>query len=78
MARVNLLKKVKIEGIWKLLSIPRNTRGNYDWTALPDGEGSTNSKAGNWGSQGTIRTQSPLQPSQSPPQWRSTSNTLRL
>jgi integrase len=37
MARVNLLKKVKIDGAWKLQSIPRNAKGNYDWTALPDG-----------------------------------------
>jgi integrase len=37
MARVNILKKVKIDGVWKLLSIPRNPKGNYDWTALPEG-----------------------------------------
>jgi len=37
MARVNILKKVKIDGVWKLLSIPRNSKGHFDWTALPDG-----------------------------------------
>jgi integrase len=37
MARVNLLKKVKIDGVWKLLSIPRNSKGHFDWAALPDG-----------------------------------------
>ena len=35
MPHVNILKKVKLEGGWKLLSIPRNPKGNYDWTALP-------------------------------------------
>jgi hypothetical protein len=34
MARVNILKKVKIDGVWKLLSIPRNSKGHFDWTAL--------------------------------------------
>ncbi len=37
MSHVNIVKKVKIDGAWKLLSIPRNAKGNYDWTALPDG-----------------------------------------
>ncbi len=37
MARVNILKKVKIDGVWTLLSIPRNPKGNHDWTALPEG-----------------------------------------
>lgn len=36
-SRVNIVKKVKIDGVWKLLSIPRNAKGNYDWTALPEG-----------------------------------------
>ena len=26
-----------IDGEWKLLSIPRNAKGNYDWNALPEG-----------------------------------------
>ena len=37
MSRVNIVKKVKVDGNWKLLSIPRNGKGNYDWSALPDG-----------------------------------------
>ena len=37
MSRVNIVKKIKIDGDWKLLSIPRNAKGNYDWNALPDG-----------------------------------------
>ncbi len=37
MSHVNIVKKVKIDGSWKLLSIPRNAKGNYDWNALPDG-----------------------------------------
>ena len=37
MARVNLLKQIKVEGRWKLVAIPRNRKGSYDWGALPDG-----------------------------------------
>ena len=37
MSRVNIVKKIKVDGNWKLLSIPRNAKGNYDWNALPDG-----------------------------------------
>ena len=37
MARVNIVKKIKVEGVWKLLSLPRNAKGNYDWNALPQG-----------------------------------------
>ena len=37
MSRVNIVKKIKVDGDWKLLSIPRNTKGNYDWNALPEG-----------------------------------------
>ena len=37
MSHVNIIKKIKIDGDWKLLSIPRNTKGNYDWNALPEG-----------------------------------------
>jgi integrase len=36
-SRVNIVKKVKVDGIWKLLSVPRNAKGNYDWNALPQG-----------------------------------------
>jgi len=36
-SHVNIVKKIKIDGSWKLLSIPRNAKGNYDWNALPDG-----------------------------------------
>jgi hypothetical protein len=36
-SRLNIVKKIKIDGDWKLLSIPRNAKGNYDWNALPDG-----------------------------------------
>jgi hypothetical protein len=36
-SRVNIVKKVKIDGAWKLLSIPRNGKGNYDWSSLPEG-----------------------------------------
>ena len=34
MSHVNIVKKVKMDGGWKLLSIPRNAKGNYDWNAL--------------------------------------------
>ena len=37
MARVNIVKQVKVDGVWKLLSIPRNEKGNYDSNALPQG-----------------------------------------
>ena len=37
MSHVNIVKKIKVDGDWKLLSIPRNTRGNFDWNALPEG-----------------------------------------
>lgn len=37
MARVNIVKKVKVDGTWKLLSVPRNAKGNYDWNAVPQG-----------------------------------------
>jgi len=35
--RVNIVKKIKVDGNWQLRSIPRNGKGNYDWNALPDG-----------------------------------------
>ena len=37
MARVNIVKKVKVNGVWKLPSLPRKLNGNYDWNALPSG-----------------------------------------
>src|ERR1700690_3494723 len=37
MSRVNIIKKVKVDRVWKLRSIPRNAKGNYDWNALPEG-----------------------------------------
>jgi hypothetical protein len=36
-SRVNILKRVKIGARWKLLSIPRNDKGNPNWAALPEG-----------------------------------------
>ena len=37
LSRVNILKRVKIGARWKLLSIPRNDKGNPNWAALPEG-----------------------------------------
>lgn len=37
MARVNLLKQIKVEDRWKLVAIPRKKSGGYDWNALPEG-----------------------------------------
>ena len=37
MSWVNILKRVKIGACWKLLSIPRNDKGNPNWAALPEG-----------------------------------------
>ena len=37
MSHVNIVKKIKVNGDWKLQSIPRNAKGNYDWNALPEG-----------------------------------------
>ena len=37
MSRVNIVKRVKIDGRWKMFSIPRNAKGNYDWNAIADG-----------------------------------------
>jgi hypothetical protein len=36
-SHVNIVKKIKIDGDWKLLSILRNAKGNYDWNALSEG-----------------------------------------
>jgi integrase/recombinase XerD len=37
MARVNIVKQIKIDGNWVLRSIPKKPSGSYDWTALPEG-----------------------------------------
>ena len=37
MSRVNIVKRIKIDGLWKMFSIPRNAKGNYDWNAIADG-----------------------------------------
>jgi hypothetical protein len=33
-SRVNIVKRIKIDGLWKMLSIPRNAKGNCDWNAI--------------------------------------------
>jgi hypothetical protein len=37
LSRVNIVKRIKIGGRWKMFSIPRNAKGNYDWNAMADG-----------------------------------------
>lgn len=37
MPRVNILKQIKIDDRWKLVSIPRDDDGRYDWKGLPEG-----------------------------------------
>ena len=37
MSRVNIVKRIKIDGLWKMFSIPGNAKGNYDWNAIADG-----------------------------------------
>ena len=37
MARVNILKQIKLQHRWKLLAIPKDRHGRKDWKALPDG-----------------------------------------
>ena len=37
MSRVNIVKRIKIGVRWKMFSIPRNAKGNYDWNAIADG-----------------------------------------
>jgi integrase len=36
-ARVSVLKQIKVEGRWKVVAVPRKETGGYDWNALPDG-----------------------------------------
>jgi integrase/recombinase XerD len=38
MARVNIVKQVKVDGKWTLRSIPKKNSGHFDWAALPDGD----------------------------------------
>jgi integrase len=35
--RVNILKQIKVDEHWKLVSVPRTDKGGYDWNALPEG-----------------------------------------
>ena len=37
MPHVNVLKQIRVGKGWKLVSIPRNRHGGYDWRALPEG-----------------------------------------
>ena len=37
MSRVNIVKRIKIGGRWKMFSFSRNAKGNYDWNAFADG-----------------------------------------
>ena len=37
MARVNILKQIRIGEHWKLVSIPRDRHGRHNWKALPEG-----------------------------------------
>ena len=37
MSRVNILKQIKVDGRWKLVSVPRDRKGGYDWNSLPEG-----------------------------------------
>jgi integrase len=37
MARVNIVKQIKVGGKWVLRSIPKKTSGHYDWSVLAEG-----------------------------------------
>lgn len=37
MPKVNIVKQVKVDEHWKLVSMPRTDKGGYDWNALPKG-----------------------------------------
>lgn len=37
MAHVNLLKQIKVGDRWKIVAIPRNSKGGYEWASLPEG-----------------------------------------
>jgi hypothetical protein len=32
MGRVNIVKQIKVDGEWRLRSIPKKKSGHYDWT----------------------------------------------
>ena len=49
MSRVNILKRVKIGARWKLLSIPRNDKGNPNWALCPKVD---TSSSGIWAASG--------------------------
>jgi hypothetical protein len=36
-SRVNIVKRIKLDGLWKMFSIPRDAKGNCDWNAIADG-----------------------------------------
>jgi len=38
MARVSIVKQIKVDGKWTLRSIPKKKSGHYDWAALPDAD----------------------------------------
>src|SRR4051812_31914992 len=37
MARVNILKQVKVDDRWKLVAIPKDSEGKWNWKSLPEG-----------------------------------------
>lgn len=37
MARINILKRIKVGDGWKMVSIPRHRNGNFNWKALGEG-----------------------------------------
>jgi hypothetical protein len=37
MARVNIVKRIKVDGRWVMRSIPRKESGGWDWNVLPEG-----------------------------------------
>ena len=37
MPRVNILKQIKVDDRWRLVSIPHDRHGRLDWKALPKG-----------------------------------------
>jgi hypothetical protein len=37
MARINILKRIKVGDQWKMVSIPKKEDDKYDWKAFPEG-----------------------------------------
>jgi hypothetical protein len=37
MARINILKRIKIGNEWKSVSVPKKGNDKYDWKSLPEG-----------------------------------------